>query len=63
MSTDVTNFDSNVKTKLDVRKVLSGSSHSGNQTFNDDVTISGDLSVLEQQLILQQTMLTLVIIY
>ena len=25
--------------------VLSGSSHSGNQTFNDDVTISGDLNV------------------
>ena len=44
-ATDVTNFDSNVKTKLDAEAVLSGSSHSGNQTFNDDVTISGDLSV------------------
>ena len=42
---DVTNFDSNVKTKLDAEAVLSGSSHSGNQTFNDNVTISGDLSV------------------
>ena len=44
-ATDVTNFDSNVKTKLDAEAVLSGSSHSGNQTFNDNVTISGDLSV------------------
>ena len=37
--------DARVKTKLDAEAVLSGSSHSGNHTFNDNVVISGDLDV------------------
>ena len=37
--------DARVKTKLDAEGVLSGSTHAGNQTFSDNVTISGDLDV------------------
>ena len=37
--------DTRVKTKLNTEAVLSGSSHSGNQTFDDNVTITGNLTV------------------
>ena len=37
--------DARVKTKLDAEGVLSGSTHAGNQTFSNNVTISGDLDV------------------
>jgi hypothetical protein len=41
----ITNFDSNVKEKLDADGVLSGSVINGNKTFSNDVTISGNLTV------------------
>ena len=37
--------DARVKTKLNTEAVLSGSSHSGNQTFTNNVTVQGDLTV------------------
>ena len=37
--------DTRVKTKLNAEGVLSGSSHSGNQTFDDNVVITGNLTV------------------
>ena len=45
---EVTNLyytDTRVKTKLNAEAVLSGSTHSGNQTFSNDVTITGNLTV------------------
>jgi len=41
----ITNFDTNVKSKLDAENVLSGSSHSGDQTFDDNVIVTGNLTV------------------
>ena len=41
----ITNFDTNVKSKLTAENVLSGSSHSGDQTFDDNVVITGNLTV------------------
>jgi hypothetical protein len=37
--------DTKVKTKLDAENVLSGSSHSGDQTFDDNVIVTGNLTV------------------
>ena len=41
----ITNFDSNVKEKLDADGVLSGSVINGNKTFSNDVIVSGNLTV------------------
>ena len=41
----ITNFDTNVKAKLTAENVLSGSSHSGDQTFDDNVIVTGNLTV------------------
>ena len=43
--TQTTNYESGIKTKLNTEEVLSGSVISGNKTFNNDLTIAGNLTV------------------
>ena len=45
LDTGSNHFNNGVKTKLDAEGVLSGSSHSGDQTFDDNVTVTGNLTV------------------
>jgi len=45
LDTGSNHFNNAVKTKLDTEAVLSGSSHSGDQTFDDNVIITGNLTV------------------
>ena len=45
LDTGSNHFNDGVKTKLDAEAVLSGSSHSGDQTFDDNVIITGNLTV------------------
>jgi len=43
--TQTTNFITGIKTRLNTEQVLSGSTINGNKTFNNDVTIAGNLNV------------------
>jgi len=43
--TQTTNYESGIKTKLNTEEVLSGSVISGNKTFNNDLTVVGNLNV------------------
>ena len=45
LDTGSNHFNNAVKTKLDAEGVLSGSSHPGDQTFDDNVVITGNLTV------------------
>ena len=45
LDTGSNHFNNGVKTKLDAEEVLSGSSHPGDQTFDDNVIITGNLTV------------------
>ena len=45
LDTGSNHFNNGVKTKLDAEGVLSGSSHSGDQTFDDNVIVTGNLTV------------------
>ena len=47
--------DARVKTKLNAEAVLSGSTHPGNHTFSQNVTITGDLTVSGTQTIIDST--------